>query len=121
MLTEAQLNSMRATLARSFPTPISVVRQTPVADGAGGFKAGAAGTTATYGRLASYIYGGMEVSGPGNRVDSNEAWTLTVPVGTDIRAKDRVVWAGGTLEVTTLDHSRTWNLDVRVMCKKVGG
>lgn len=100
MLTPSQLNLMRRTQERLMPDTATILRRSLAADGRGG-------KTATYTaqgdvkcRLAFYSNRpAYPDNGNGEFVKTPEKYLLSLPVGTEIYATDRIKVKGVTYEI----------------------
>lgn len=114
MLTEGDLQSMRATLDRTLPGTAIIQRRTFSADGQGGGTEIWAAVGTVDCRLSPIPAGERaEFERAGSMAERRDR-VVTVPDGTDIEGKDRVVIASVTYEVSHVDGPRTYEIDRRV-------
>jgi hypothetical protein len=120
MLTDTDLDSMRNCISEtSFADAVAILQPIKVSDNKGGFTT-TWGTVTTTGRVGPYLYGGQEsIAGANGRLEATLSWTVAVPYNVSLNVKDRVVWTGGTLEVISTDHSRTYPLEICAMCREI--
>lgn len=87
-------------------------------DGEGGQTA----TWATHATVPAMLsgVGSADEQEIGEGVRAVVSWTVSVPVGTDVVASDRVVINGKTLEVVGVIGGRTYAALARVLCSEVG-
>jgi len=112
MLDTNDLVQMRADAAALMPGSCVIHTQSTASDGGGGWtETFTAGSTVAC-RLASI--GGGERRATGARVDDRTTHILTVPQGTTIAEKDRVVVSGATYEVTAVRVRNAWEIARRV-------
>lgn len=121
MLSSTQIADMRTTAALALPDTATISRVARASDGAGGWTE--TWSTAASG-VACRIMPRYQVSSTeGPAVGTQEAvaqWALTMPVGTDLRAGDRVVVASRTFEVyALLSAGVEWRFSVRADVREV--
>lgn len=119
LLSDAEVDQMRATLARTYPESVVIYKQDRTKDDSGGFTIEWDDQTPTVGRVAP-LAGGVgaataEVLMAG-RLGLAEGWMLTVPAETNIDPPDRVLLNGDRgFEVASVLAPRTWELSRRVI------
>lgn len=119
MLTAAEITAMRDTIDASLPGTAVISRPTFASDGQGGSTATWAAVGTVIARVSPSTRQGVEpISGGGLSREAD--WIGTVPDGTDITVRDRLVHGGVTYEVIDTDLTRTWDLCVRVDLARVG-
>ncbi|WWT39947.1 head-tail adaptor [Microcystis phage Mae-JY09] len=119
MLSAADIAGMRDTLDASLPGTAVIHRATYASDNQGGSTATWAAVGTAIARISPSTRQGVEpVSGGGLSAESD--WVGTLPDGTDITVRDRLVHGGLTYEVLDTDRARTWDLCVRVDLARVG-
>lgn len=113
LLSTAEIASMRTTLNRTLPDSATIERDTDVSDGSGGQTV----TTATTGPFACRVAvpSGQEQVIAG-KLDAVGIWTITLPAGTDVAARDRIIVGSRTFAVTLPLRPRSWQLSCRVLC-----
>ena len=121
MLSATQIADMRTTAALALPDTATISRVTRASDSAGGWTE--TWVTAASG-VACRIMPRYQISGnEGPAAGSQQAvaqWALTMPVGTDLRAGDRVVVASRTFEVyALLSAGAEWRFSVRADVREV--
>lgn len=112
-LDTAELAAMQSTLDESLPDSFEIHRNTRSNDGSGGKTASWASTATVSGRLSPPMGppGTEELVAGKTRVPRR--YTLTLPDGTDITARDRVVFGSRTFEVNGVT-ARSWEIGRRV-------
>lgn len=108
MISAAELSAMRAIENSAMTTTAVIHRNTPVADGMGGFSDawGAVGTVLCD-LWPINQRGDREGVAVGGQPISKANWFITVPHDTTITAKDRVVADGRTFEVVFVPNSES--------------
>ncbi len=99
MLSATEIAAMRETVDDSLPDTASIRRNTPVSDGQGGQTdawAQVAEVAARVGLTGRRSPEEREIAG---RVAGTVLYTLWMPAGTDLTAKDRIVVGARTFEV----------------------
>ena len=117
MLSASELASLRATLTTSLPGTVTVTRSTATADGFGGQTEAWAAIGTVAARVSPYGNGQENITAGG--VVAVAPWTVTLPYGTSISERDRVTYAGQTLEVISTSSPRDWGTAVRCDCREV--
>ncbi len=119
MLSATQITSMRATEALALPDTATISRVARASDGAGGW-------TETWSTVASGVACRLMstqglAEGPAAGTQQAAAdWALTLPLGTDLRAADRVVVASRTFEVyNLLSAGVEWRMAIRAIVREV--
>lgn len=119
MLSATQIADMRTTAALALPDTATISRVARASDGAGGW-------TETWSTVASGVACRLMFTqnlGEGPAAGTQQAasgWALTLPLGTDIRAADRVVVASRTFEVNSLlTASVEWLISIRASVREV--
>lgn len=117
MISPADLAGLRTTLGESLPQTVVVSRSTASSDGMGGQDEvwAAAGTVAA---RISPAGDGMDDLVGGEAVNV-APWVVTLPVGTSITDRDRIIYDGQTFEVVGTDAPRSWATCIRVACREV--
>lgn len=111
MLTDAELDSMRADAALALPGTAVIQRETFTDDGGGGGTAGwtAAGTVDC--RIAPISGSEREIA---DRIAQDAASVVTLPAETSITVRDRMVISGGTFNVMAIRQRNEWEITTRV-------
>lgn len=110
MINAAELADLIAEDTRAMPDTATILRTTAVRTPTGGYTQDFLPVGTTPCRLtASILSGGNERSAVGELVPTM-GYTLTVPPGTDIKARDRVQVSGTTFEVNAIKGAASWNL-----------
>jgi head-tail adaptor len=114
MLTAAELCAMREIEESVMPSTAYILRYNPASDGMGGFTE----TWGTVGTVTCDLWAinkkGDREPVIGNQITSQGDWYITVPVGTDINARDRVEIESKTFEVTFVPSDASWQTALRV-------
>lgn len=113
MLTATEIDRMRRDVTPSLPDTVVISRPAWTADGLGGSAAAwaAAGTVAC--RVEPLQTGeGEEVAG--GRAAGPAEYVVTVAHDQDVRGTDRLIYQGGTLEVTEVVTARSWDVHTRI-------
>ena len=117
MISDAELEAMRATLDESLPDSCQIRRATLASDGAGNMVPTWA-TVATVACRKSPSGNTPAERAVAERVASENPWTVTLPAGTDVRPADRLLIGSDTLEVVA-PIARSWEISRRVVCVEV--
>lgn len=114
MLTAADIAYMQDTQEEAMPGTVVVERYTltPAGDGTNYEAWAAAGTVIGRVYPKSVQGGGMEAVG-GAQVLSTLKWWATLPIGTVISARDRIVYSGRSWEVLHVNNAEMWQTAVR--------
>lgn len=116
-LTAADLDCMRTTLATTLPGTAIISRSTQGSDGMGGIT----DTWNNVGTVAARVSpsgGGVEMIAGGEFVAAT-GWVITVPVGTNVTERDRIVYDGQTYEITRTSTPRSYATCIRLDCNEV--
>lgn len=110
MLTDSELEAMRATVVESLPDSAVVQTSAWVSDGGGGGTTGwtNAGTVAC--RVAPLGAGEGETA---DRITATGRFVFTFPAATSVTTNSRILHSGGTFNVESV-RSRSWNTATRV-------
>lgn len=109
MLTPAELRLIQQDIAQTFQGTATILRGTVASSSTGSWNPGASyGTIATV-PCALYYSSGSEGQ-RGGAYQLSEGWHVFVPVGTDVKAQDRlVVTLTTTAGTTTVSDTRTFD------------
>lgn len=111
MATEAQL---------AMPDALTIRRVTLTTNNAGGYLPGGTTDTSVYGRVSPISRARSISEGDQNdRAMPNLRWLVTLPTGTDIAAKDKVIYGARTLEVEGVAASLTYEITVNATCSEI--
>ncbi len=113
ILTATDLALLRNAAASARKTTIQVQRRTDTPDGAGG-RTSSWATIATVDGLVR-ASNGREIELAG-RLGTTTEVTALLPNGTDVKAADRLVTGGQTLQITAVLTPRTWEINRRCFC-----
>lgn len=117
LLSASELAAMRSTQNDTLPGTAVIMRNTPTADGMGGWTDAWAAVGTVDGRLAPAQESGAEQLIAG-RIVGEDAWVITVPQGTDVTERDRVTISARTFEVVTA-LAWSWETARRVVATEV--
>lgn len=113
MLGTAALEWMRVMQQRAMPGSVVIERRTLAPDAMGGFTE----TWAAVGTVAGRIYPQdvRSVIEPiaGGQIADKSRWFATLPVGSDVQASDRLLYANRTWEVVRVNNDEMWSTAVR--------
>lgn len=115
MLTDSELEAMRATVVESLPDSAVIQTSGWVSDGGGGGTTGwtNAGTVAC--RIAPSA--GADEGETGERITATGRFVFTFPAETAVTTNSRIIHSGGTFNVENV-RSRSWNTATRVEAVK---
>lgn len=117
MLTAADLAYMRTTQEQAMPGSVVIERYTLTNDGMGGHSETWPAVGTVIGRVYPMVRRGADETIAGAQVISETLWFATVPVGTVIDARDRVVYEGRSWEVVRVNNDEMWQTAVRCELK----
>lgn len=117
MLSAAELTALRSTLTASLPGTVNVERVSLTSDGMGGSTESWAVVVGAAARVSPSISGEDRIVG-GKDV-SEAPWTVTLPQGTDVSVRDRIVAGSVTYEVVATSGTRSFDTCVRCACVEV--
>lgn len=118
MISDSELEAMRATLDGSLPDSCQVRRATLASDGAGNLVPTWA-TVATVACRKSPTGNTPTERAVADRMGSQVLWTVTLPAETDVRPSDRLQIVGGDLLEVVAPLPRSWEICLRVVCIEV--
>lgn len=104
---------MRSTQARAMPGSVVIERYTLTGDGRGGYTETWAAVATVDGRVYPMVRRGQAEIVAGGAVISDTSWFATVPVGTDVQARDRILYESRTWEVLRVNNDEMWQTAVR--------
>jgi len=116
MLTSAELALMKADLATTWPDSIVVQRQTFASDSQGGSTSTWAANGTYSGRVAYVTARVGEEYAAAGRAQAESSWIVTLPGTASVLDTDRLVYSGGTFNVTHVRTPTTWQMTTRVEC-----
>lgn len=119
-ITNAELTWMRGVQDRAIGQGTAVIyRSTNVADGMGGFSDGFAAVGTADARLLPPS-GDEKIAG--EQITSITEWFLTMTVGTDVIASDRILFNSVQhFDVLWVNNDEHWRTSVRCRCKTYDG
>ncbi len=115
MLTTSGLAWMRSMQLQAMPGTVVIQRHTLTRDSMGGFTE----TWAAVGTVTARIYPQNNQRSEyvaGERVAAETRWNITMPVGTDVSAEDRIAYQSRTWEVVGVNNDEMWQTAVRCEC-----
>ncbi len=117
MITDLELVMMRETATAALPATAQIIRSVPFADGAGGTTM----TDSVIGvcpvRIGQASQSQLAVYA--DRLVGLTGVTLTVPVGTAVQPRDRLIIEGRTFDVIGAPDGGAWATAVRLMATEV--
>lgn len=117
MLTAAELAEMRSVQVLAQASTCVITRRTLASDGMGGFTE----TWVAAGTVSGRVWPAQESGAErliADRITEADAWIITLPHGTDVVAKDRIVESSRTFEVISA-IAHTWETARRVVAVEV--
>jgi SPP1 family predicted phage head-tail adaptor len=108
---------MRNAVATTLPGTVIISRSTQGSDGMGGVT----DTWANVGTVAARVSpagAGIEMIAGGEFVAAT-GWVITVPVGTSVTERDRIIYDGQTYEITRTSTPRSYATCIRLDCNEV--
>jgi head-tail adaptor len=114
MLSAAELAAMRAIQLQALPDTAIIQRYTSQSDGMGGYDQ----VWAAVGTVAARLYpqnarSMAETTSGGSQVISETRWYVTLPYGTTITAKDRLLIDNRTWEIYEVNNNESYQTAVR--------
>lgn len=116
LLGTAHIGWMRTVQERALPGTVIIQRRTDVRGVMGGFTESWAAIGTVDGRLAFQNSASQSEPATGERPSSMSMWFVTMPVGTDVTAEDRLSVGGRTFEVLRVNNDQDWKTAVRCEC-----
>lgn len=114
MLTAAELIELRATQESILPGSAVIQRFTNVSDGMGGYDQTWANVGTVRARLYPQTVRSMaENANGGAQMISETRWFVTMPHGTNVTAKDRLLIDNRTFEIYQVNNSESFQTAVR--------
>ena len=116
-LTASDLACMRSAIADTLPGTAVISRSTQSSDGMGGVI----DTYANVGTVACRVSpqgAGLEDIVGGEFVAAT-GWVITVPQGTSVTERDRVLHSGNTYEIIRTSSPRSYDTCTRLFCNEV--
>lgn len=115
MLTDSELEAMRATVVDSLPDEAVIQSQAASSDSGGGATVAWTDLGTVACRIAPLT--GSEGE-QGDRIVAESRWVMTLPHGTDLGTDHRVLYSGGTFHVSAV-RDRSFATGVRAELVKV--
>jgi len=116
LLPAADLSWMRTEQERAQNGTAVISRATLAADNYGGQTETWAAIGTVTARLDPMAQRSDREMVSGGQIISKSRWFVTVPIGTDVLATDRVAMGGRTLEVTFVNNDQTYDTALRIEC-----
>ena len=113
LLTDGDLTWMRSVQQRAMPGTVVIERRTLSADALGGFTETWAASGTVLGRIYPQDVRSMVEPIAAAQVSQEARWFATLPVGTDVMASDRLLYATRTWEVVRVNNDEMWQTAVR--------
>jgi head-tail adaptor len=117
VISAAELTAMRSDLTASMPSQVVIERVTLTSDGMGGQTETWAPVGTVVARVSPRGAGLDDIIG--GEVLNQTPWMVTVPVGTSVTERDRVVYEAQTFEVIRTNAPRSFDTCVRLECMEV--
>jgi hypothetical protein len=120
LLSPRQLDRMRRVANRLLPDTAAILRRTLADDGEGGKESSYAQVGTAACRLSAVnVATRARDRATGGRIEPAEGWIVSLPVGTDVRETDRLTIKGVTYEVISSADSRSYEVNLRLVVKRV--
>lgn len=113
LLTDADLAYMQATQMEAMPGTVIIQRYSAIDNGMGGAWEGWNAVGTVIGRIYPKSVSLGREAATGAQMTSLTQWYATLPTGTDVTAKDRLLYGSRTWEVTSVNNSEMWQTAVR--------
>lgn len=113
LLSNSDIAWMRDTQEMALPGTVVIERVTLTVDGMGGFYEAWAAVGTAIGRIYPRTQTKAGETVEGAQLLSMTTWYGTLPVGTDVTAKDRLLYSGRTWEVIRVNNDEMWKTVVR--------
>ena len=117
MISAAELTAMRADLTASLPGTVTISRVSLSSDRMGGQSEAWATVGTAVARVSPSGAGTDDIVGA--EALSQIPWVVTVPQGTDVTERDRIIYEGQTFEVIRTTAPRSWDTCTRCDCMEV--
>lgn len=114
MLTAADLSFMQDTQAEAMPYSVVIERYTFTPDGMGGQIEAWAAIGTVLGRIYPQQQRSTNEMVGGAQTLSLTQWYGTLPVGTDVKAQDRLVYGSKSWEVSSVNNGEMWQTAIRL-------
>ena len=116
MLTQPEIDAMRATVASALPDWAAIQRVQRVADGGGSFTETWSTVARTRARLSPMSESEQVFA---ERVVERADWTLTLEASVQVTTADRVMVGPRVFEVLGVVSARSWQLGMRLALAEV--
>ncbi len=118
MLTDAEITSMRASVAQALPDDVTIQAVTRTVDAAGGWSEVWSTSGSAKGRLASEARFSRE-GDVSARLSAISSFRVTLPALTAVTPANRLVVSGKTLEIVEVLDAGAWELATICHCAEV--
>jgi head-tail adaptor len=108
---------MQGVQRRAMPGTVVIERYGLTSNGMGGYREAWAAVGTVVGRVYPMVRRGQDEQIAGAQVISESAWFATLPVGTDVDARDRILYQSRTWEVVRVNNDEMWQTAVRCELK----
>lgn len=119
MIDAAELAWMQGLQGAALPGTAIIQRATLTPDGMGGYSQ----TWSPIGTVAARVYTqnsrAVAEGEQGAQIVSETRWFVTMPVGTQVTAADRITAGGRVFEVTEVNNGQDWQTAVRCSVQKL--
>lgn len=119
LLSTAEIAAMRSEQSGSMPDTVVIHRYTSASDGMGGNAETWAAVGTVTGRVG--VSGGGDENITAERLTATDRWVITVPTGSTVYERDRLVVAGRTFEVSFVARREAWETALRCYGAEVAG
>ena len=119
-LTTADLSCVQAAVVSTLPDTVIISRSTQTSDGMGGVN----DTWANVGTVAARVSPSSNASSRVEQIVGGEflaaiPWVVTMPAGTNVNERDRLIYKTQTFEIHRTDTPRSYPTGVRAFCSEV--
>ena len=123
LLSAAEIADMRSTQNGTMPDTVVIQRFTTASDGMGGLTETWAAVGTVTGRLSpmSQNQGFGDERITADRVTDREEFVITVPQGSTVYHRDRLVVGSRTFHVELVSEHAAWETALRCYCTEIAG
>jgi head-tail adaptor len=119
-LTASDLSCVQTAVVSTLPDTVIISRSTQTSDGMGGVN----DTWANVGTVAARVSPSSSGSGRTEQIVGGEflaaiPWVVTMPAGTNVNERDRLIYKTQTFEIHRTDTPRSYPTGVRAFCAEV--
>lgn len=119
MIGQSDLAWMQGLQGAALPGSAILQRATMTPDGMGGFTEAWAAVGTVAARVYTQASRALAEGEQGAQIVSETRWFLTLPVGTQVTAADRITVSGVVFEVTEVNNAQDWRTAVRCSVTKL--